>query len=284
MRKYMLVVIVVVLGLLSGVCQKEQDIEAEKAAISRVIENDTVWFNVSTTVDSTDSSKFYISENIDTVLVWWRGVQTHSNPKISISIVKDSAYIEWQHCNYGSIYSLIKPPDTTWLLWTKPVCETVNVRAIFRQSGNKNDTITRGWKLAKISLATGKSDSVNTVNIDSLRIQSVSNPNLLIINPLNTFFKVDSLIGFNPSEQVTLTLYTNTELGEAFLHTFVLFWPFYIRLKFNNIGNGVFTGTWPAQAIKFPRFAIFDLLDHSTLYSENAPYNFSGWFLPYRIK
>lgn len=285
MKKYMLVAVLIIIVTLSIVCQKkEQDIEAEKAAISRVIANDTVWFNTSTTIDSTDSSKCYLPANIDTALIWWRSAQTHSNPKVTISIVDDSAYVTWQHGNFGSIYSLIKPPDTTWLLWTKPLRETVNVRAIFRQTGNKNDTITRGWRLNKISLATGRSDSVRTVNIDSLRIQSASNPNLVIVNPLNTFFRIDSLIGFNPSEQITLTLYTNTTQGEAFLHTFVLFWPFYIRLKFNNIGNGVFTGTWPAQAIKFPRFAIFDLLDHATLYSQNAPYNFSGWFLPYRIK
>jgi hypothetical protein len=285
MKRYMLVVVLVVISVLSIVCQKKEvDIEAEKDAITRVINSDTVWFNVSTTVDSTDSSKFYAPTNLDTALIWWRSAQTHSNPKINISIVDDSAYVEWQHNNYGYIYSLIKPPDTTWLLWTKSVGETVQVRAIFRQTGNKNDTITRGWKLNKITLATGKSDSINTVNIDSLRIQSASNPNLLIVNPLNTFFRVDSLIGFNPSEQITLTLYTNATAGEAFLHTFVLFWPFYVRLKFNALGNGVFTGTCPAQAIPFPRFAIFDLLDHSTLYTENAPYNFSGWFLPYRIK
>lgn len=285
MKRAGLFLSMLVLVLFSLVCQKqERDLEAEKAAINRLIANDTIWFNANTQVDSTDTTKFYTTSKLDTWLIWWRGQQTHSQPIIDINIIKDSAFVSWRRGNFGNLYSLIKPPDTTWLLWTKLVSETVRVNAIFKQTGNTHDTLTYGWQLKKISLASGHSDSLHTIRIDSLRIQSSSNPNMVIVNPLNTFFRIDSLLGFNPSEVVSLTVYTNADYGEAFLHTFILAWPFYVRLKFNRVGNGVFYGSWPAQRIKCPRFAIFDIIDHATLYAETTKYNACGWFLPYRIK
>uniref|UniRef100_A0A7C3Z1B6 Uncharacterized protein n=1 Tax=candidate division WOR-3 bacterium TaxID=2052148 RepID=A0A7C3Z1B6_UNCW3 len=262
-------------------CHKEGNLEAEKKAIMRVIARDTVWFNVNTEVDSTDTTMIAVN---DTLLIWWRGQQTHSAPIISIEINGDSAFVSWARKNTGPFYLLIKPPDTTWLLWTKAVSETAKIRAVFRKTGDVNDTITRGWQLKKISLAWGQSDSVQTVRIDSLRIQSPSHPNLLITNPLETFFPLDSLISFSPGELVTLTLYTNASDACAFLHTFILIWPFYVRIPFTNLGNGVFTGTWHAQIIPFPRYAFFDFLHHATLFTPDYKYDFNGWLLPYQIK
>ncbi len=263
-------------------CHKKEDIEAEKRAILRAISQDTVWFNPNTKVDSTDTTTMVAVG--DTWLIWWRGAQTHSQPLISIDISGDSAFVTWARANFGPLYLLVKPPDTTWLFWQKAVSETAKIRAVFRRTGSETDTVTRGWQLKKISLAWGVSDSVRTVRIDSLRIQSTSHPNLLINEPLETFFSLDSLLSFLPGELVTLTLYTNTEGSEAFLHTFILAWPFYLRLKFNHLGNGVFSGTWHTQLIPFPRYAFFDLLNRATLYTPDHKYDFNGWLLPYNIR
>ncbi len=263
-------------------CKKKPDVEADREAILRAIARDTVWFNANTEVDSTDTTAMVAAG--DTWLIWWRGQQTHSTPVITVDVSGDSAFVSWARGNFGPLYLLIKPPDTTWLLWQKAVAETVKIKAIFTRTGSETDTITRGWQLTKISLAWGQSDSVHTVRIDSLRIQCPSYPNLVIANPLDTFFTLGNLLTFNPAELVTLTLYTNAPQGEAFLHTFILAWPFYVRVKFNHIGNGIFSGTWRTQIIPFPRYAIFDLLNHTTLYTQNEKYDFNGWLLPYTIK
>ena len=64
----------------------------------------------------------------------------------------------------------------------------------------------------------------------------------------------------------------------------MLYWPFYVRLKFHALGDGVFRGVWPAQTIPFPRFAIFDLLHQDALRTEHGSYDFSDWLLPYIIR
>jgi hypothetical protein len=169
-----------------------------------------------------------------------------------------------------------------WVLWDKNLAETAEVRATFLRTGTVDDEH-RGWQLHTISLAYGASDSVNTVRIDSVRINCLSYPDLLIADPLNTYYDVEDLLTFQSLEDVTVTLYTNVVDGNAFLHTFILAWPYYVRLPFANMGNGVYQGTWNAQIIAVPRFAIFDLLSHSTIYTETDPYDFNGWLLPYTI-
>lgn len=264
---------------------KKQDVNADKAAIRKLVLNDRNWFNATTKTDSSKEST-WVQLGADTVLIWWRGAQTFNDPIVNIEVAGDSAYVDWMRSNKtGDLNLLIKVPDTSWQLWVKKVWETARIRGVFARVGSTNDS-TRGWALKKISLAAGVSDSVNTVRIDSLRIQSTSYPNYVIHDPLNTFYRIDSLVTFRPGESVTLTLYTNAADGDAFLHTFILSWPWYVRVKFNSLGNGVFTGTWPAQVVEFPRFAIFDLMNHRTLYMPPTVfgYDFSGWLLPYNIK
>ncbi len=253
--------------------------ETDEEVIESLIMSDTIWFNANTTVDSTSTSS---SASRDTTIVWWRGVQTHNDPTIEINIVGDSAWVSWQRSNYGDLYSLAKWDTLPWVLWTKQLSETAQICATFLRTGTTSDE-NRGWQIHSISLAYGESDSVNTVRIDSLRIESLSYPDLVIKDPLNTFYRVDSLLTFTSGESVTLTLYTNVVDGHAFLHSFILAWPYYVRLPFTNQGEGVYQGTWNAQIIAVPRFAIFDLLSNSTLYTSEDIYDFNGWLLPYTI-
>jgi hypothetical protein len=278
MRQKAVIALMVLAGL-SIISCKKQDVAADKAAIMALVEKDTVHFNTGTTHDSTTGGYFAAG---DTQVLWWRGPQTHDSAVITVEVKGDSAWVNWSRHNFGQFHILVQPPDTSLLLWNKNLVETARLCAIFRREGREADN-DRGWRLKKISLALASSDSANTVRIDSIRMHS-SLRDLLIRDPLNTFFPVDSLFSFTPGEEVTITLYTNAEEGLAFLHTFILVFPFYVRVPFDYQGNGVFQGTWHAQVVPSFRFAIFDLLHRSTIYAPDAPYDFNGWLFPYQIK
>lgn len=278
MKRIVLGIAILALVMVFVYCGKSDE-ELDQEMIESIIMADTIWFNPNTEVDST-SGAYFIGR--DTSIVWWRGPQTHSEPIIEIHIVGDSAWVSWQRSNAGNFYSFAQWDTLPWVLWTKPLFETAHLRATFLRTGRTDDE-NRGWSLNSISLAYGVSDSVNTVRIDSLRINSSQYSDLVITEPLNTFYLIDNLVTFEPGEPVTLTLYTNVIDGHAFLHTFILAWPYYVRLNFTQEGNGVYQGTWNAQLIAVPRFAIFDLLSHSTLYTSEGDYDFNGWLLPYNI-
>jgi hypothetical protein len=263
-----------ILAVIASQCAKETD----EDAIMDLIDADTVWFNPNTEVDSTSDDK-----DQDTVVIWWRGQQTHDDPIIDIQIVEDSAWVSYSRGNFGYFYSLAQIDTMPWVLWTKTLEETAEIRATFLRTGSEDDEY-RGWTLNTISLAYGVSDTLNTVMIDSIRISSLSYPDLLITDPLNTYYDIEDLITFQALEDVTVTLYTNVADGHAFLHTFIVAPPYYVRLPFNNMGNGVYEGTWNAQLIAIPRYAIFDLMPHSTIYTPDGPYDFNGWLLPYNIE
>jgi hypothetical protein len=274
MTRKLLVFVVLALAVIISQCAKETD----EDAIKDLIEADTVWFNPNSQVDSTSND-----EDQDTVVVWWRGAQTHDDPIIEIQITGDSAWVSFSRGNFGHFYSLARIDTMPLVLWDKNLAETAEIRATFLRTGSEDDEY-RGWELNTLSLAYGVSNTVNTVQIDSIRVATLTDAvDLLIVDPLNTYFDVDSLLTFQSGEQVTLTLYTNVEDGHAFLHTFILAFPFYIRLPFENLGEGIYQGTWHAQLVAIPRFAIFDLMPHSTIYTPDQPYDFNGWLLPYTI-
>jgi hypothetical protein len=278
MRKVVALAAVLTLALVLPSCKK-QDVAADRAAIEALVRSDTTHYNTNTQHDSTGGS----FTDTDTAVFWWRGTQTHdSAPGVEVEVSSDSATVTWSQHNYGYFHVLALPPQETLQLWNKPLRERVELSAVYVRTGNASED-DRGWEFRRISLAAGASDSVNSVHIDSLRIES-SLQNSVIVDPLHTFYRADSLVHITPGELVTLTLYTNATSGKAFLHTFVLAWPFYIRLSFNDAGGGVFTGTWHAQGFPSFRFAIFDLMARSTIYAPDGPYDFNGWLFPYRIQ
>ncbi|MGB9742550.1 MAG: hypothetical protein ACP5JB_04235 [candidate division WOR-3 bacterium] len=276
-KKVAVLAAVLILALFG--CHK-QDVAADRAAIIALVEKDTVHFSASTSHDSTTGGGYFAAG--ETLIFWWRGPQTHDTAVINVEIQGDSAVVSWSRHNFGYLHILAQVPDTALQLWNKNLVETARLRAIFRREGKESDT-DRGWRLKKISLATAASDSVNTVRIDSVRIQS-SLRGITIRAPLATYFALDSLFWFTPGEEVTVTLWTNATEGVAFLHTFILIWPFYVRVPFPYQGNGVFQGTWHAQVVPSFRFAIFDLMARSTLYTPDAPYDFNGWLFPYQVR
>jgi len=255
-------------------------VEKDKAAVRALVEGDTTYFKGGT-ASGQDTTDGYSLLDDTTMGLWWRSPQTHDSvPVIDVGVEGDSAWVSWHQHNYGGIIHWIKTSDTTAEKWTKPLVEKVQLNAIFRREGDQAE-VSRGWKLQKISLVDGTSDTVNTVTIDSLKIRS-SLRDITIHDPLNTYYFTDSLVTFTPAEQLTLTLYTNATEGYAWLHAF---WGiFFVRLPFEDMGNGVYQGTWNAQLWPGFRFAIFDLMTRNTLMDKTAPYDFKGWLFPYLIK
>jgi hypothetical protein len=219
----------------------------------------------------------------DTMLgLWWRGPQTHDSAAgIDVQVVDDSAWVGWSQHNYGELIHWVRTSDSTAEKWVKPLQEAVRLNAIFRRDGQVSET-DRGWRLKKISLVMGRSDTVNTVRIDSMKIRGVFR-DITIIDPLNTYYLTDSLVTFTPGESLTITLYTNAVDGHASLHAFILGFILW-RFPFQNLGDGVFQGTWRAQYLPGFKFAIFDLLSRGTLLDKTAPYDFSGWLFPYKVQ
>lgn len=274
MKRKLFVFVVLALAVIISQCAKETD----EDAIRDLIEADSVYFNTDTEGDSA-SGEYSLGR--DTTIWWWRGPQTHSGSIIDINIVEDSAWVSWSRDNYGYL-RILKTDSIPWLDWTKPLSETAELHATFLRTGTEDDEY-RGWELHTISLAYGESNPTSTVRIDSVRINSASYPDTLILDPLNTFFDLENLITFQPLESCTVTLYTNVPDGHAFLHTYILAWPYFVRDEFTHIAEGVYRGVWTAQIVAVPRFAIFDLMSHSTLYTPDQPYDFNGWLLPYTI-
>jgi hypothetical protein len=258
-------------------CQK-QNFDSDEAALRALVERDTAHFTSSTAGDTTENAQPVDDTTMGT---WWRGPQTHDTlPTIDVRVQGDSAWVGWHQHNYGEILHWIKTSDTTASKWTKPLREAVQINGVYKREGSDTSAY-RGWKLERISLTLGQSETTRTAWIDSLKIHS-SLRDILIVDPLDTYYHVDSLVTFTPGEKLDITLYTNATDGYGWLHAFwgILF----VRQSFEDLGNGVFVGTWHAQMIPGFRFAIFDLMTKSTLMDRAAAYDYNGWLLPYKVQ
>lgn len=275
------VITLAVLALFAG-CGRNTT-ERDKQAIEDWMAADSVWFDSDTEVDSTGTGEVLFADTTKGI-IWWRTAQTHDDPVVDVAVVGDSGWVEWSRHNYGTVvvWALIDRDEgvDTFVLWEKDLEELATVRGVFRKTGPDSDPY-YGWELEKISCAWGSSTG-GTVNIDSVHIES-SEHDEWITDPLNTYYDLDELVTFHAGEDVTVTLHTNDAGTDAFIHSFILAWPFYVRAPFTNDGTGVHTGTWKAQRIPFPRWAIFDLMASSALWEEEGTYNFCGVLFPYNI-
>ena len=278
MRKALVLALMFVFAATCFVACQKQEFETDEDAVRALVKGDPAHFTSGTAGDSTENTQ--LAEDT-TMGAWWRGPQTHDSlPTIDVQVQGDSAWVGWHQHNYGEVFHWIMTSETTAAKWTKPLREAVQINGIYKREGGDTSAY-RGWKLKKISLAYGQSETTSTVRVDSLKIHS-SLRDILIVDPLATYYHVDSLVTFTPGEKLDITVYTNATDGYGWLHAF---WgTAFVRLPFADTVSGVFTGTWNAQMIPGFRFAIFDLMTKSTLMDRGAPYDYNGWLLPYRIQ
>lgn len=284
MRK--LIIALSIIGIVALGCKKEEEKISDEQALIEML-SESPLFDISNhyeggaTSDSGDTFFSIVSDSIVTVL-WGREILERPDPTISIEIVGDSAYVIYEGYNRGFLDILALDPDSGWVLYKKLLSETYVIHAVFRRTGNETDQ-NRGWELTHISGAIGISDSVNTVGIDSIRIESLSYPDTILKDPLR-LFSVDNILTFSQGEPVTLTIYTNDGTARAFLHVFAFF-PRHIRIPFTNMGGGIYQNPhpWYTQLIPAVRLAVFDLMQYETLHDSEYPYDFCGWLFPYQI-
>ncbi len=284
--KYALIVALSLPLLFSG-CSKREDSETlDETAIAELMESEglfdmTAHFEGTAVDDSGTTDTTAAAKDSIVPFLWGRKVIGHPEVTVELSIVSDSAFASYSVHTVGSLNILGWNPDTGWVGIQKPFSETSEFFAIFKRT-RPIGAPHRGWALTDISGAEGISDSVNTVRIDSVRIQSTSYPDTLLTDPLDIFALAD-VMTFTSGEQVILTTYTNDPSLRVFLHVFMNLWPWHIRVPFVNEGDGSYTGTWNAQLIPAVRFAVFDCLQYETLHDDAHPYDFNGWLFAYLV-
>jgi len=123
----------------------------------------------------------------------------------------------------------------------------------------------------------------NTVNIDSVRIECESYPDILIVNPL-VFFQRDNMLGFSPGEEVIITIYTDDDIY-AFFHArgrrngYIRWW----RWELCNVGEDIFSGSWVVPNLPRVRMFALDILHKNTLDNKEYQYDSNVWVFPYNI-
>ncbi|KPJ50092.1 hypothetical protein AMJ40_03920 [candidate division TA06 bacterium DG_26] len=220
----------------------------------------------------------------DTILpvLWGRRITGHPNSHAQITLAGDSAFISLTIHTVGTLNIIGWRADTGWVGVQELLNETSQLFAIFKRRGVATDPH-RGWELTHISGATGASDSISTVEIDSLRIQSTSYPDTVISNPVH-IFAVEDALTFLSEEEIKPTVYANDPSLRVFLHVFMPNWPWHVRVPFVSGGNGTYTGIWHTQLLPAVRFAVFGCLQYETLHDEDYPYDFHGWLFPYLVR
>lgn len=213
---------------------------------------------------------------------WWRQI-LDGGRDITIHIEGDSAYVTFSAWVTGTFHLFVFdtiPPDTI-IHYPKNLGDNFLRYAIFRRGTDLTEY--RGWRLEKITGVEVTSDS-NTVDIDSVRIECVSYPDTVITDPF-VFVDRDNILTFTPGEQVQLTIYIDDSVY-AFLHARgrCLGHCHWWRWRFNNVGVGIWTGTWTTPLIPSVRMAAFDILHQNTLDDNQYPYNSNAWIFPYRVQ
>jgi len=220
---------------------------------------------------------------------WYREILPDPSISITIDIVGDSAYVSRSVEVQGILHLFLSdtfPPDTVDE-YTKNFTDTGKRYAIFKRiySQNEDPLRRRGWRLVMLSGVEIISQG-NTVQVDSVRLNSSSYPDTLFTDPLALFTK-ENTVTLTPEEKCSLTVYTDNDTAHVFLHS----WMRHIqhhRSQFKNIGNGVFTGVWYAPsddpiATKTLHHVAFDMLSNGTLEDTLAAYDANAWLFPYVV-
>ena len=293
-----IVFLIIVLGLTLWGCAKEstgpEEPKTDEEAIQWLMGDNPSYFKTDNHYGEEDTTGGSLRAFTPiTTYFWYREIEPDPAIHIEIDIVGDSAFVAWSGEFDGTLHlfsstDTVFPPDTI-IHYTKDFTDYGERYAIFKRLFPVNDDLLRrrGWRLVMVSGAEITSDP-NTVQIDSVRLNSVSYPDTLLTDPLALFAK-DDVVTLTPEEKCSLTVYTNSDtiVDHVFLHS----WRRHInhhRSRFTRIGDGVYTGVWfaPANmqgAVNVLHHAAFDLLDKETLDDTEEPYDANAWLFPYFV-
>lgn len=269
----------------SGLDEPETDMEA----IQWLIQENPAYFNTQTHYGEEDTTGVGSPRSPIVTYFWYRNIDPYPSISLDIDIFEDSAYVEWTG-DFDGIFNIfayeIYPPD----IITKDYTDFCERHAVFKRffTPDEDPLHRRGWRLTDISGAESISQ-VNTVRVDSVRLNSVSYPNKLFTDPL-ALFDIDDIVTLTPGEECSLTVYTNSDpvnVDYVFFHS----WRQDIehhRHQFDHIGNGVFAGVWIAPsnmpgAISVVHHSAFDMISYETLEDDSLSYNSNAWLFPYQV-
>ncbi|MDD5529416.1 MAG: hypothetical protein PHX21_05235 [bacterium] len=278
---YLLAAVLTVVG-----CGRNKVTDEE--AVETIVRS-SEWFQC-TSYQENDSSATNQSkgkgDTLGDTLFWWRSVpDTGRHYTVNVQVSGDSAFVSWTLTNDGKFNIIGKKNGSNWWAGAKPLEEVLTRNAIFLRTGDRNNR-NKGWELKQISKIYGYSQPTHTVRIDSIRIQCATYPDTILKDPSTAVLKMDRVMKFSASESVTVTLYTNTNTGEAYLHVFEPIFPYHCRILMKNNGDGSYTNAqkWCIQTIPSVRHAVFDLINVNTIHDTEYAYDCDDWFYPYSNK
>jgi len=285
--------LVIIFGLLIAGCSKTTEPEpaTDEEAIDWLVRENPSYFNTEKHYGEEDTTGGKIGAFTPVITYfWYREILPDSVIiNINIDIIGDSAFVTWTGEFDGTFHLFASdtfPPDTI-IEYTKDFTDFGTRYAIFRRHyrPNEDPERRRGWRLEKVSGAEIISEG-NTVQIDSVRLNSASYPDTLLTNPLDLFAKED-VITLTPEEECSLTVYADNDTAHVFLHSWRKHKEHH-RSKFVNIGNGVYTGVWFAPSndpgvARVIHHCAFDMLSKETLADTIAPYDANAWLFPYLV-
>ncbi len=294
----LIVLFIVVLGLTLWGCGKkttEAVPETDEEAIQWLMGENPSYFKTDNHYGDEDTTGGSLCAFTPvTTYFWYREIEPEPPIHIDIDIIGDSAFVAWSGKFDGTLHLFSSTdtvfPSDTIIHYTKDFTDYGERYAIFKRlfPVNEDPQHRRGWRLVMVSGAEITSDP-NTVQIDSVRLNSVNYPDTLFTDPLALFAKEDVVI-LAPEEKCSLTVYTNSDtldVDYVFLHS----WRRKIhhhRSRFTPVGDGVFTGVWYAPsdtvgATDVLHHAAFDMLSKETLDDTEEPYDCNAWLFPYFV-
>jgi len=275
-------------------CGKESSTEPEpkddNEAISWLISENASYFSSEEHYGDEDTTGATIGVFSPMVnYFWYRQLLPDPLISITVNIIGDSAFVSWSGEFDGILHLFLSdtfPPDTIDE-YTKSFTDTAQRYAILRRlyPHNEDPLRRRGWRLVKISGVEVVSQG-NTVQVDSVRLNSSSYPDTLFTDPLALFAKED-VVTLTPEEKCSLTVYANNETAHVYLHSWMRHTQHH-RSRFHNVGNGIFTGVWYApsndpNAMNRIHHCAFDMLSKGALEDTLAAYDSNAWLFPYLV-
>jgi len=253
---------------------------SERAEIEGLIKSNSDYFTSDVRIDSSAYPLGKILEGIEPVSFFREINQVTKD--IDIHIVHPDSGISYAEVAVtanliGQFHTITM--DSTYL---KPIDDTAVRFAYFEKTGRPwTPRHHRGWELKKISGVEINSNPCTKV-IRSVHISSDQGSVDTTITDVTTLMDKEDIFTFKPGELVTLEVETDSPDDIVFLHTHRR------RMPFQHIEGELYVGSWRTTTdpwhFRWPKHAAVDVIDHGTIFDDQAPYDSRAWGMSYRVK
>ncbi len=253
---------------------------SERAEIEGLIKSNSDYFTWDVRIDSSAYPLGKVLEGIEPVSFFREIDQVTKD--IDIHIVHPDSGVPYAEvavtANFiGQFHTVTM--DSTYL---KLIDDTAVRFAYFEKTGRpRNPRHRRGWELKKISGVEINSNPCTKV-IRSVHISSDLGSVDTTITDVTALMDKEDIFTFKLGELVTLEVETDSPEDIVFLHTHCK------RLSFQHIEDGLYVGSWRTSTdpwrFRWPKHAAVDVIDHGTIFDNQAPYDSRAWGMSYRVK